>query len=255
MGHSLEEAQVADLGRAHRIVSDKSRTTIIDGHGTDDAIQTRIRQVRAQIEDTSSAYDREKLQERLAKMAGGVAVIKVGGMSETAVREKKFRVEDALSATRSAVEEGVVPGGGVAFIRIQDALEEFAESMDDSDEATGVRILASALESPLRRLVENAGLEGSIIIEDVRRAKANEGYDVALSKMGDMFALGILDPVKVTRAAMENAVSVAALMLTTESVVAEIPESGPTSSIDPEMAAAMAGGGGMPPGGGMPGMM
>ena len=136
-------------------------------------------------------------------MAGGVAVIKVGGMSETAVREKKFRVEDALSATRSAVEEGVVPGGGVAFIRIQDALEEFAMSMDNPEEATGVRILASALESPLRRLVENAGGEGSVIIEDVRRAKANEGYDVALSKMGDMFALGILDPVKVTRAAME----------------------------------------------------
>ena len=257
MGRSIEDAQVADLGRAHRIVSDKSRTTIIDGHGTDEGIQARIRQIRAQVSDTSSAYDREKLQERLAKLAGGVAVIKVGGATESSVREKKFRVEDALSATRSAVEEGVVPGGGVAFIRIQDDIAALAESLDDADEGTGARILHSALESPLRLLVENAGLEGSVIVEDVRRAKANEGYDVALGKMGDMFELGILDPVKVSRAALENAVSVAALMLTTESVVAEIPEKGPRSAMDPEMAAAMAGGGmggGMPPGMGMPGM-
>ena len=251
MGRSLEDAQVADLGRAHRIVSDKSRTTIIDGYGTDEGIQARIRQIRAQVSDTASAYDREKLQERLAKLAGGVAVIKVGGATESAVREKKFRVEDALSATRSAVEEGVVPGGGVAFIRIQDDIAALAESMEDPDEATGARILHGALESPLRLLVENAGLEGSVLVEDVRRAAANEGYDVALGKMGDMFELGILDPVKVSRAALENAVSVAALMLTTESVVAEIPEKGPRSAMDPEMAAAMAGGG---MGGGMPGM-
>ena len=251
MGRSLEDAQVADLGRAHRIVSDKSRTTIIDGYGTDEGIQARIRQIRAQVSDTASAYDREKLQERLAKLAGGVAVIKVGGATESAVREKKFRVEDALSATRSAVEEGVVPGGGVAFIRIQDDIAALAESMEDPDEATGARILHHALESPLRLLVENAGLEGSVLVEDVRRAGANEGYDVALGKMGDMFELGILDPVKVSRAALENAVSVAALMLTTESVVAEIPEKGPRSAMDPEMAAAMAGGG---MGGGMPGM-
>ena len=252
MGHTLEEAQVADLGRAHRIVSDKSRTTIIDGYGSDEAIQTRIRQIRVQIEDTSAAYDREKLQERLAKLAGGVAVLKVGGVTESEVREKKFRIEDALSATRSAIEEGVVPGGGVALIRIQGPLEEFADSLDDPDEGTGVRILVRALESPLRLLVENAGLEGSVLIEDVRRAKQNEGYDVALGKMGDMFHLGILDPVKVVRAAMENAVSVGALMLTTESVVADIPGDGPRGTMDPEMAAAMAGGGGM--GGGMPGM-
>ena len=251
MGRSIEDAQVADLGRAHRIVSDKARTTIIDGYGTDEGIQARIRQIRAQVSDTSSAYDREKLQERLAKLAGGVAVIKVGGATESSVREKKFRVEDALSATRSAVEEGVVPGGGVAFIRIQDDIAELAESMGDADEATGARILHRALESPLRLLVENAGLEGSVLVEDVRRAEANEGYDVALGKMGDMFDLGILDPVKVTRAALENAVSVAALMLTTESVVAEIPQTGPRSAMDPEMAAAMAGGG---MGGGMPGM-
>ena len=251
MGRSIEDAQVADLGRAHRIVSDKARTTLIDGYGTDEGIQARIRQIRAQVSDTSSTYDREKLQERLAKLAGGVAVIKVGGATESSVREKKFRVEDALSATRSAVEEGVVPGGGVAFIRIQDDIAELAESMGDADEATGARILHRALESPLRLLVENAGLEGSVLVEDVRRAKPNEGYDVALGKMGDMFELGILDPVKVSRAALENAVSVAALMLTTESVVAEIPQTGPRSAMDPEMAAAMAGGG---MGGGMPGM-
>ena len=251
MGRSIEDAQVADLGRAHRIVSDKARTTLIDGYGTDEGIQARIRQIRAQVSDTSSTYDREKLQERLAKLAGGVAVIKVGGATESSVREKKFRVEDALSATRSAVEEGVVPGGGVAFIRIQDDIAELAESMGDADEATGARILHRALEAPLRLLVENAGLEGSVLVEDVRRAKPNEGYDVALGKMGDMFELGILDPVKVSRAALENAVSVAALMLTTESVVAEIPQTGPRSAMDPEMAAAMAGGG---MGGGMPGM-
>ena len=251
MGRSIEDAQVADLGRAHRIVSDKARTTLIDGYGTDEGIQARIRQIRAQVSDTSSTYDREKLQERLAKLAGGVAVIKVGGATESSVREKKFRVEDALSATRSAVEEGVVPGGGVAFIRIQDDMAELAESMEDPDEATGARILHRALEAPLRLLVENAGLEGSVLVEDVRRAKPNEGYDVALGKMGDMFELGILDPVKVSRAALENAVSVAALMLTTESVVAEVPQTGPRSAMDPEMAAAMAGGG---MGGGMPGM-
>ena len=256
MGRSIRDAQVADLGRAHRIVSDKSRTTIIDGYGTDEGIQARIRQIRAQVSDTASTYDREKLQERLAKLAGGVAVIKVGGATESSVREKKFRVEDALSATRSAVEEGVVPGGGVAFIRIQDAIGELADSLDDPDEGTGARILQAALESPLRTLVENAGLEGSVLVEDVRRAEANEGYDVALGKMGDMFELAILDPVKVSRAALENAVSVAALMLTTESVVADIPEKGPRSAIDPEMAAAMGGGmgGGMPGMPGMPGM-
>ncbi len=261
MGREIRDAQVADLGRAHRIVSDKSRTTIIDGYGTDEGIQARIRQIRAQVADVPSTYDREKLQERLAKLAGGVAVIKVGGATESSVREKKFRVEDALSATRSAVEEGVVPGGGVAFIRIQDDIADFADSLDDPDEGTGARILQGALESPLRMLVENAGLEGSVLVEDVRRAGTNEGYDVALAKMGDMFELGILDPVKVSRAALENAVSVAALMLTTESVVADIPETGPRSAMDPEMAAAMAGGGmgggmpaGMPPGMGMPGM-
>ena len=224
MGHTIADAQVADLGRARRVVADKSRTTIIDGHGTDEAIQTRIRQIRVQIDDAPSEYDREKLQERLARLAGGVAVIKVGGATESEVKEKKSRVEDGLSATRSAVEEGVVAGGGVAYIRVQEVLERLADEQDDPDEGTGVRILRRALESPLRLLVSNAGLESSVIIEDVRRAERNVGYDVAGGAMGDMYKLGILDPVKVARAAMENAVSVAALMLTTESVVADIPE-------------------------------
>ena len=224
MGHTIADAQVADLGRARRVVADKSRTTIIDGHGTDEAIQTRIRQIRVQIDDAPSEYDREKLQERLARLAGGVAVIKVGGATESEVKEKKSRVEDGLSATRSAVEEGVVAGGGVAYIRVQEVLERLADEQDDPDEGTGVRILRRALESPLRLLVSNAGLESSVIVEDVRRAERNVGYDVAGGAMGDMYKLGILDPVKVARAAMENAVSIAALMLTTESVVADTPE-------------------------------
>ena len=261
MGTSIQDAQIADLGRAYRVVSDKARTTIIDGYGSDEAVQARIRQIRAQIEDASSEYDREKLQERLAKLAGGVAVIKVGGATETEVHEKKFRVEDALSATRSAVEEGVVPGGGVAYIRVQGALERAADEMDNPEEAVGVRILQRAVESPLRRLVSNAGLEAAVIVDDVRNAAANTGYDVARSELGDMYELGILDPVKVARAALENAVSVAALMLTTESLVGDIREymyQGPAASAGiPDMNQMAAMGGGMPGGGmppGMPGM-
>ena len=224
MGRKLDTVQVADLGRAHRVVADSAHTTIIEGSGSDEAIQERIRQIRAQIQDAASDYDREKMQERLAKLAGGVAVIKVGGATETEVREKKFRVEDALSATRSAVEEGVVPGGGVAFIRIQSDLDALLEELTDEDEKTAVRLLRKALEAPLRQIVENGGREGSVIIEDVRKAKRNVGFDAAGDRMGDMFDLGIIDPVKVSRVALENAVSVASLMLTTESVVGEIPE-------------------------------
>ncbi len=259
MGRSIQDAQIADLGRAYRVVSDKARTTIIDGYGSDESVQARIRQIRAQIEDASSEYDREKLQERLAKLAGGVAVIKVGGATETEVREKKFRVEDALSATRSAVEEGVVPGGGVAYIRVQDALDRAADEMADPEEEVGVRILQRALESPLRRLVSNAGLEPAVIVDDVRTAAPNTGYDVARRELGDMYDLGILDPVKVSRAALENAVSVAALMLTTESLVGEIREKlrqGPGVAAGiPDMEQMAAMGGGMPGGmgGGMPG--
>ncbi|MSP21423.1 MAG: chaperonin GroEL [Dehalococcoidia bacterium] len=227
MGRTLEQTQIADLGRARRVVSDADRTTIIEGVGSDEAIQARIRQIRAQVDDTSSDFDREKLQERLAKLAGGVGVIKVGGATETEVKEKKFRVEDALSATRSAIDEGVVPGGGVAFIRVQSALDPLLVELDGTDEAVGVRALRLCLESPLRQIVENAGLEGSVIVEDVRAAKKNEGFDALHQKMGDMFVLGIIDPVKVSRVALENAVSVSALMLTTESVVGEIPDDRP----------------------------
>ena len=224
MGRKLEDTQLADLGRAHRVVADKGNTTIIEGAGSDEAIQARIRQIRAQIEDTTQDFEREKMQERLAKLAGGIAVIKAGGATEIEVREKKFRVEDALSATRAAVEEGVVPGGGVAFLRVQPALEPLLETLESHEERIGVQILYKALESPLRQIVENAGREASVIVEEVRAAAPRMGYDAAGEAMGDMFDLGIIDPVKVSRAAVENAVSVAALMLTTEAAVGEIPE-------------------------------
>jgi chaperonin GroEL len=223
MGRKLESATIADLGRAHRVIADSDQTTIIEGAGSDEAIQARIRQIRAQIEDSGGEYDREKMQERLAKLAGGIAVIRIGGASEMEVKEKKYRVEDALSATRSAVEEGVVPGGGVAYIRMQAVLDPLIEQTTDADEEVGLRILRRALEAPLRQIVENGGGEGSVVVEDVRAAKPNVGFDAAARAYGDMFDLGILDPVKVTRVALENAVSVAALMLTTESVVGELP--------------------------------
>ena len=229
MGRKLEDAQIADLGRAHRVVSDKSVTTIIEGHGSDEAIQTRIRQIRAQVDDIGSEFEREKAQERLAKLAGGVGVIKVGGANEIEVREKKFRVEDALSATRASLEEGVVPGGGVALIRAQSALDALIKEHDETDTGTGLRILRQALESPLRQLVANAGLEASVIVQDVRNAETNIGFDVAKEQMGDMFKLNIIDPVKVVRVALESAVSVSALMLTTEAVVAEIEEAAPAA--------------------------
>jgi len=224
MGRKLEDTQLADLGHAHRVVSDRSRTTIVEGAGSDEAIQARIRQLRAQIQDTTSDFDREKLQERLAKLAGGVAVIKAGGASEVEVKEKKFRLEDSLSATRAAVEEGVVPGGGVAYLRIQPKLDALIATMPQGDERTGAMLVRHALAYPLRQIIDNAGLEPSVIVEQVREAKdPNIGYDAGEERMGDMFELGILDPVKVTRVALENAVSVAALMLTTEAAVAEIP--------------------------------
>ena len=226
MGRKLENAQVADLGRAHRVVSDKSSTTIIEGHGSDEAIQTRIRQIRSQIDDVGSDFDREKAQERLARLAGGVGVIKVGGANEIEVREKKFRVEDALSATRASLEEGVVAGGGVALVRAEQALDALIDDAD-GDIATGLRILRESLESPLRQLVDNGGGESAVIVNDVRAAEQDIGYDVAGTRLGNMFDLGIVDPAKVVRVALENAVSVAALMLTTETVVGEIPEAQP----------------------------
>jgi chaperonin GroEL len=223
MGRRLEQVQVSDLGRARRVVSTKEDTTIIDGEGSDEAIQDRIKQIKAQIDDTASDFDREKLQERLAKLAGGVAVIKVGAPTEVELKEKKHRVEDALSATRAAVEEGIVPGGGVAFVRAQKALADLEEKLS-GDERTGVSILRKAMEDPLRLIAENAGQEGLVVVENVRRHENGYGYDAARGEYGDMFEKGIIDPAKVTRSALENAASIAALVLTTESLVADIPE-------------------------------
>ncbi|MCK9520197.1 MAG: chaperonin GroEL [Dehalococcoidia bacterium] len=225
IGLKLDAATVADLGRARRVVANKDDTTIIEGHGTDEAIQARIKQIKAQIEDATSDFDREKMQERLAKLAGGVAVIKVGAATEVELKEKKFRVEDALSATRAAVDEGVVPGGGVAFIRAQAALREFAQTLEVDDERTGVNLLIEALEEPTYLIADNGGLEGAVIVDRIKKLEdPTHGWDAEKDRWGDMYELGIVDPVKVSRSALENAVSIASLVLTTESLVAEIPQ-------------------------------
>ncbi len=224
MGRKLENAQVADLGRARRVVASKEDTTIIEGHGSDEAIQARIKQIKAQIDETSSDFDREKLQERLAKLAGGVAILKVGAATEVELKEKKLRVEDALSSTRAAVEEGIVPGGGVALLRTLPALARLQKELE-GDEKTGIAILQKALEEPLRLIAENAGQEGSVVVNAVLKAKEkNYGYDAAADEYGDMIKRGIVDPVKVTRSALENAASIAAMVLTTEALVTDIPE-------------------------------
>ena len=223
-GRKLDNVQVSDLGRARRVVATKEDTVIIEGHGSDEAIQGRIKQIKAQVDDAASEFDREKLQERLAKLAGGVAVVKVGAPTEVELKEKKLRVEDALSATRAAVEEGIVAGGGVALMRAVASLDKLEKELSD-DELTGARILKKALEEPLRLIVENAGKEGSVVANAVRLNKDAEwGYDAAVGEFGNMFEKGIIDPVKVTRSALENAASIAALVLTTESLVTEIPE-------------------------------
>ncbi len=224
MGRKLDNAQVTDLGRARRVVSSKEDTTIIEGHGSDEAIQARIKQIKAQIDEASSDFDREKLQERLAKLAGGVAVIKVGAATEVELKEKKLRVEDALSATRAAVEEGVVPGGGVAIIRCIPALDKLEKKLTD-DERTGVASLKKALEEPMRLIVENAGEEGSVVIEAVKQSKEpNFGFDADKIEYVDMLEKGLIDPMKVVRTALENAASIAGMVLTTESMITEIPE-------------------------------
>ena len=225
MGRKLENTQVADLGRARRVISTKEDTTIIEGHGSDEAIQSRIKQIKVQIDEVSSDFDREKLQERLAKLAGGVAVIKVGAATEVELKEKKLRVEDALSATRAAVEEGVVPGGGVAFIRCDSALDKLEKKLT-GDEKTGASSLKKALQEPMRLIAENAGEEGSVVVDAVQRSKdRNYGFDAAMGEYGDMLKKGVIDPVKVVRTGLENAASIAGMVLTTESLVAEIPES------------------------------
>jgi chaperonin GroEL len=233
LGIKLENVKIEDLGRAKKVTIDKDNTTIIDGAGDTDALRSRVKTIKAQIEDTSSDYDREKLQERLAKLVGGVAVIRVGAATETELKEKKARVEDAMNATRAAVEEGIVAGGGVALIRAAKALDKFkvfettedGETVGDEDEQIGVSIIRRALEEPLRQIVQNAGKEGAVIVEKVRANKdPNFGYNAATENFEDLVAAGIIDPAKVTRCALQNAASIAGLMLTTEALISELQE-------------------------------
>jgi chaperonin GroEL len=222
LGIKLENVKLDELGRAKRITIDKESTTIVEGEGKQSDIQGRVSQIRRQIEETTSDYDREKLQERLAKLAGGVAVINVGAATETEMKEKKARVEDALHATRAAVEEGIVPGGGVAFIRAQKALDNIKGL--EGDEKVGVQIVRRAIEEPTRQLADNAGQEGALIVQEVKARKGNEGYDVATGEYTDLVKAGIVDPTKVTRSALQNAASISGLLLTTEAIVTELPE-------------------------------
>jgi chaperonin GroEL len=218
LGIKLENITLDDLGRAKRITIDKDSTTIVEGEGSTKDIQGRVSQIRRQIEETTSDYDREKLQERLAKLAGGVAVISVGAATETEMKEKKARVEDALHATRAAVEEGIVPGGGVALIRAQKVLDNVKLEGDEPE------IVRRAVESPLRQLADNAGQEGALIVQEVKSRSGNEGYDVATGEYVDLVKAGVVDPTKVTRYALQNAASISALMLTTEALVTEMSE-------------------------------
>ena len=222
MGLKLENTQISQLGRARRVVIAKDTTTIVDGAGETDAIKGRINQIKTEIENTDSDFDKEKLQERLAKLSGGVAVVKVGAATETEMKEKKHRVEDALQATRAALEEGIVPGGGVALLVAQKALD--LDSFEDPDEKTGARIVRRALEEPMRQIAENAGLEGSVVVNDVRKAKKGEGLNAANGQIVDLVKEGIIDPAMVTRSALQNAASIAKNILTTEAIVAEVPE-------------------------------
>jgi chaperonin GroEL len=222
MGLKLENTQLSQLGRARRVVVTKDTTTIVDGSGDSDAIKGRINQIKAEIENTDSDFDREKLQERLAKLSGGVAVVKVGAATETEMKEKKHRVEDALQATRAALEEGIVPGGGVALLVAQKALN--VDVIELPDEQTGARIVYRALEEPLRQISENAGLEGSVVVNDVRKAKKGQGLNAATGEIVDLIEAGIIDPAMVTRSALQNAASIAKNILTTEAIVAEVPE-------------------------------
>ena len=231
-GIKLEGVQLEDLGSAKRVVIDKDNTTIVEGGGSTAAIQGRVKQLRAQIEETTSDYDREKLQERLAKLVGGVAVIKVGAATETEMKEKKARVEDAMHATRAAVEEGIVPGGGIALLRAASALENVTGKTDD--EQIGVNIVRRAIEAPIRWIASNAGQEGAIVVEKVRVGESDTfGYNAATDNYGDLVADGVIDPAKVTRTALQNAASIAGLMLTTEATIVEIPEDKPAAPPDP----------------------
>jgi chaperonin GroEL len=242
LGLKLENTQVAQLGRARRVVIAKDTTTIVDGAGDTDAIKGRINQIKAEIENTDSDFDREKLQERLAKLSGGVAVVKVGAATETEMKEKKHRVEDALQATRAALEEGIVPGGGVALLEAIDSIN--LDLITIEDEKTGAKIVVRALEEPLRQIAENAGFEGSVVVNEVRKSAAGIGLNAATGEYVDLVGAGVIDPAKVTRSALQNAASIAKNILTTEAIVAEVPDKNNGG-----------GGGGMPDMGGMGGMM
>jgi chaperonin GroEL len=240
MGLKLENTQVSQLGRARRVVVAKDTTTIVDGAGDAAEIKGRINQIKTEIENTDSDFDREKLQERLAKLSGGVAVVKVGAATETEMKEKKHRVEDALQATRAALEEGIVPGGGVALLQASSAVSVNGGAADaDEDEQTGARIVLRALEEPLRQLAENAGLEGSVVVNDVRKAKKGHGLDASRNEIVDLVAAGIIDPAMVTRSALQNAASIAKNILTTEAIVAEVPEKEGAGGGMPDMSGMM----------------
>jgi len=236
LGIKMENVKLEDLGKAKRVKVDKDNTTIVEGAGKPQDLQSRISQIKKQIEGTDSDYDKEKLQERLAKLSGGVAVINVGAATETEMKEKKARVEDALHATRAAIEEGIVPGGGVALLRCMTSLDSLKLS---GDEQIGVEIVKRALEEPIRQIASNAGLEGAVVVQKVKTMKTNEGYDAEKNEYGDMIAAGVIDPKKVTRSALQNAASIAALMITTETIVTDIPEEKAPAGMP----------GGMPPGG------
>jgi len=235
VGRKLDSVTLEDLGQARRVTATKDTTTIVEGKGSDEAIKARIAQIKAQIEDTTSDFDREKLQERLAKLSGGVAVLKVGAATEVELKEKKHRIEDALSAARAGVEEGMVAGGGSVLVHAVPALDK-VEVL--GDELIGVNILRRALEEPMRQIVINSGMEGSVVVEAVRKLEPGHGYDAQKGEYTDMFAAGIIDPAKVTRSALENAASVAGLMLTTETVVTDLPE----KERAPQMPGGMGGG-------------
>ena len=243
LGMELDKATLDDLGVAKRVVITKDNTTIIDGEGDSAAIEARVAQIRQQIEKSTSDYDREKLQERVAKLAGGVAVIKVGAATEVEMKEKKDRVEDAMHATRAAVEEGIVPGGGVALVRVAKKLAGTVKG-ENQDQDVGIKVALTAMEAPLRQIVTNAGQEASVVANEVRNGSGNFGYNAGTEQYGDMIEMGILDPAKVTRSALQYAASIAGLMLTTECMIADAPKA--------ESAAPAAPMGGM---GGMPGMM
>ncbi|MGP1568785.1 MAG: chaperonin GroEL, partial [Peptoanaerobacter stomatis] len=238
LGFDIKETSLEQLGKAATVKVTKENTTIVDGAGAQDKIVERVEQIKRQIEDTTSEFDKEKLQERLAKLSGGVAVIEVGAATETELKEKKLRMEDALNATRAAVEEGIVAGGGTALIEAMKAVEKEVEK-ETAEEKTGMQIVAKALQEPLKQIATNAGLEGAVIVENVKKSSTNEGFDALNEKYVDMIAAGIIDPTKVTRSALQNAASIAAILLTTESAVVEIKKDEPQ----------------MPMGGGMPGMM